>query len=54
MKQRHAHEMKRCGSPLLTLMGSEFSVVVMERVFFHNMLSFPGNVLNLLLKALRI
>jgi hypothetical protein len=54
MKQRHAHEMKRCGSLLLILMGSELSVVVMERAFFHNMLSFPGDVLNLLLKGLRI
>ena len=46
-KQRHPHEMKRCG--ILTLICFVFWVTVIVRVFFGNVRWFPGDVLHDLL-----
>jgi hypothetical protein len=45
IKQRHPHEMKRCG----ILICSVFLVAMIVRVFFGNVRWFPGDVLDDLL-----
>ena len=47
IKQRHPHEIKRCG--ILTLVCSLFLAAVIARVFFGNVRWFPGDVLDDLL-----